>query len=125
MLAVPSMRDMGHNLADLRAKLGCAVRDGHQVKFEAEGVTVGQNEISLLDAVMAFVWESNRDLHREGIEAAKAQSKYKGRKPTLTTRQGHDIVRRRDRGESVADIAEHYGVSIHTIYRSLKKMEAL
>ena len=61
-----------------------------------------------------------RERQREGIAIAKAKGKYKGRKRALSAEQLEEISRRIAR-ESVSRIAEEYGVSRQTIYRSLRQ----
>jgi DNA invertase Pin-like site-specific DNA recombinase len=50
-------------------------------------------------------------------ERAKARGMKMGRKPKLTPHQRREAIKRRDRGETLADIAHSYNVSHTTISR--------
>ena len=62
-----------------------------------------------------------RDLIRartsEGRERAKARGVTMGRPPKLTPHQKREAIKRRDRGETLADIGRSYNVSPATISR--------
>ena len=53
----------------------------------------------------------------EGRERAKARGVKMGRKPKLTPHQQREAIKRRDKGETVRDIARTYNVSHSTILR--------
>jgi DNA invertase Pin-like site-specific DNA recombinase len=55
---------------------------------------------------------------REGIAKAKAEGKYKGRKPTARAK-ADDAVRLFKEGERVAHIAKTLGVGRASVYRAL------
>jgi DNA invertase Pin-like site-specific DNA recombinase len=54
---------------------------------------------------------------REGRERAKARGQSLGRPFKLTPRQRSEAIRRRDRGETLSDIARRYHVHQSTISR--------
>ena len=62
-----------------------------------------------------------RDLIRtrtaEGRSRAKAQGKAMGRPPSLTPEQKKEAIRRREHGETLAELARSYNVSRATISR--------
>src|ERR1700719_2305988 len=73
----------------------------------------------LMLTVLGGLAEFERDLIRartsEGRERAKARGVKMGRKPKLTPHQKREAIRRRDRGETMRDIARTYNVSHSTI----------
>ena len=75
----------------------------------------------LMLTVLGGLAEFERDLIRtrtaEGRERAKARGVRLGRKPKLTPHQQREAVKRRDAGETLADIAHSYNVSHSTISR--------
>jgi DNA invertase Pin-like site-specific DNA recombinase len=75
----------------------------------------------LMLTVLGGLAEFERDLIRartsEGRERAKARGVKLGRKPKLTDHQRREAIRRRDRGETTADIARSYNVHHSTISR--------
>ena len=58
---------------------------------------------------------------RVGIARAKAEGKYKGRKPTV---RRVDVKTLSDKGMKVADIAKQLGCSRQAVYRVLEKENA-
>ena len=75
----------------------------------------------LMLTVLCGLAEFERDLIRtrtaEGRERAKARGVRLGRKPKLTAHQQQEAIKRRDAGETLADIARSYNVSHSTISR--------
>jgi len=55
---------------------------------------------------------------RPGIEAAKAEGKYKGRKPTAMNQRAR-IKAREAEGKTRTAIAEALGISERSVYRAL------
>jgi DNA invertase Pin-like site-specific DNA recombinase len=75
----------------------------------------------LMLAVLGGLAEFERELIRartsEGRARAKANGRSLGRKPKLTPHQKSEAIKRRERGESLGDIARSYNVSPSTISR--------
>ena len=75
----------------------------------------------LVLTVLGVLAEFERDLIRtrtaEGRERAKARGVRLGRKPKLTPHQQREAIKRRDAGETLADIARSYNVSHSTMSR--------
>jgi DNA invertase Pin-like site-specific DNA recombinase len=75
----------------------------------------------LMLTVLGGLAEFERDLIRartgEGRERAKARGQSLGRPFKLTPRQRSEAIRRRDRGETLSDIARSYNVHPSTISR--------
>ena len=74
----------------------------------------------LMLTVLGGLAEFERDLiraHRRGPERAKARGVKMGRPFKLTDHQKGEAIKRRDQGETLADIARSYNVSPATISR--------
>jgi DNA invertase Pin-like site-specific DNA recombinase len=75
----------------------------------------------LLSTLLAAIADFERDLIRErtgaGRERAMAAGVKFGRKPKLSDYQRAEAVKRRAAGETLADIAKSYGVSLTMISR--------
>jgi helix-turn-helix resolvase-like protein len=65
-----------------------------------------------------FEREMMLERQREGIARAKAEGKYKGRKPTARAK-AQDALRLSREGKKVAHIAEELGISRGSVYRAL------
>jgi DNA invertase Pin-like site-specific DNA recombinase len=72
-------------------------------------------------AVLGGLAESERELIRartsEGRARAVARGQKLGRPPKLTPHQRREAIKRRDQGETLADIGRSYNVSPATISR--------
>jgi DNA invertase Pin-like site-specific DNA recombinase len=75
----------------------------------------------LLATLLAAIAEFERDLIRErttaGRQRAKANGVRFGRKPKLSEYQRAEALKRRNAGETLADIARSYGVHLSMISR--------
>jgi DNA invertase Pin-like site-specific DNA recombinase len=71
-------------------------------------------------AFAQFEREMMLERQREGIAKAKAEGKYKGRKPTARAK-APDAVRLFQEGNRVSDIAKALGVGRASIYRALEQ----
>jgi hypothetical protein len=73
--------------------------------------------LTVLGGLAEFERELIRARTGEGRERAKSRGVKMGRKPKLTSHQIREAVGRRDKGETVRDIARTYNVSHSTISR--------
>ncbi|GJH23810.1 recombinase family protein [Caballeronia novacaledonica] len=74
------------------------------------------------DAVLAFMaaqgeadYLNRREMQRRGIETAKAQGKHLGRSKVADAAEV--IAWRAEHGKSIAETAEHFGISVATVKR--------
>ena len=74
----------------------------------------------MLAAISEFERELIRERQREGIAIAKANGKYKGRKPKLDANQVEAMKKRIADGESKASVAKSLGITRTTLYEYLK-----
>lgn len=79
----------------------------------------GKLMLNLLGSIAQFERELMLERQREGIAKAKAEGKYKGRKPTARNQAG-TITALKAEGKTVAEIEAVTGVSRASIFRVLK-----
>ena len=126
-LVVHSMDRLARNLTDLRTLVHQLTHRGVAVHFVKESLTfTGEDSpmanllLSMLGAVAEFERALILERQREGIALAKAEGRYKGRKPTLSATHLVEIRRRLAEGEKKAALAREFGVSRETLYCCLR-----
>ena len=72
--------------------------------------------MNMLDSIAQFERKLRRQ--RQGIAKAKAEGKYRGRKPTARVK-GDKVRELRDAGVRPAEIARQVGISRTSVYRFL------
>jgi DNA invertase Pin-like site-specific DNA recombinase len=80
------------------------------------GTPTGKLILNLLGSIAQFERELTLERQREGIARAKAQGKYKGRKPTARAKSA-DVQRLRSEGFGATAIAKQLGISRASVYR--------
>jgi DNA invertase Pin-like site-specific DNA recombinase len=75
--------------------------------------------LTILGGVATWEREIMLERQREGIAKAKAEGKYKGRKPTVAI-QAEQIRAMRAAGEKPTHIAKRLGVARSSVYRMLE-----
>lgn len=78
----------------------------------------GRLMFNMLGSIAQFERELMLERQREGIAKAKAEGKYKGRKPT-TRAKGSEVKRLRLEGIGPTAIAKRLGISRASVYRAL------
>lgn len=126
-LHVHSMDRLCRNLDDLRRIVKDLTNRGVVVRFHKEGLLfTGEDSpmsnllLSMLGAVAEFERSIILERQREGIQIAKGEGKYKGRKPSLTTERILELQRRAGAGEKKSALAREFGVSRETVYTYIK-----
>jgi DNA invertase Pin-like site-specific DNA recombinase len=76
----------------------------------------GRLMFNMLGSIAQFERELMLERQREGIARAKAEGKYKGRKPTARDK-GHEVKRLRSEGIGATAIAKQLGISRASVYR--------
>lgn len=125
-LHVHSMDRLCRNLDDLRRIVKDLTCRGVMVQFHKEGLTfTGEDSpmsnllLSMLGSVAEFERSIILERQREGIAIAKADGRYRGRKPSLTPDRVQDLKRRAAAGEKKTVLAREFGVSRETVYSYL------
>jgi DNA invertase Pin-like site-specific DNA recombinase len=79
----------------------------------------GRLILNMFAAMAQFEREMMLERQREGIAKAKAEGKYKGRKPTARAKAEDAVQMFRD-GRRVAHIAKNLGIGRGSVYRALE-----
>ena len=79
--------------------------------------------LTMLGAIGEFEREIMLERQREGIAKAKAEGKYKGRKP-LAKEVVDEILRLSQTRMTREKVAERMGIGVATVYRVMKESRA-
>lgn len=82
----------------------------------------GRLMVTVLGAVAAFERELMLERQREGIAKAKAEGKYKGRKPTAALKADEAVRLVNVDGLTVTEAARALGIGRGSVYRALEAM---
>lgn len=78
----------------------------------------GKLMLTVLGGIAEFEREIMLERQREGIAKAKADGKYKGRKPTARAKE-EDVLRLKAEGIGATEIAKRLGIGRASVYRIL------
>jgi DNA invertase Pin-like site-specific DNA recombinase len=78
----------------------------------------GRLLLNLVGSVAQFEREIMLERQREGVAKAKAEGKYKGRKPTARAKSG-DVIAKFKADQRPTDIAKSIGIGRASVYRIL------
>ena len=122
---IHSLDRLGRNLDDLRSLVTQMTGKGITVTFCKENLTFTSDKknpmqelmFNIMAAFAQFERELIRERQREGVQIAKANGVYKGRKQEMTVDRIAEIKSRVAVGEPKAKIAKALGISRDTLYR--------
>jgi DNA invertase Pin-like site-specific DNA recombinase len=121
-LVVTKLDRLARSVADLVRILGRLGEKGVTLRVMQIGLDTstptGKLMLNLLGSIAEFERDLMLDRQREGIAKAKADGKYKGRKPTARARAS-DILELTAQGLSKAKIAAQLGISQRSVFRVL------
>lgn len=128
LLTVQEVDRLGRNLLEGLVVLTDLFERGIGVKV-LEGVAAGEHtERSLvLDLALALAEDRRRDISRKtrnGLEAARRRGKVGGRPSVVDDDKRAAILSRRERDESIREIAAGVGVSVGTVHRVVAESAA-
>jgi DNA invertase Pin-like site-specific DNA recombinase len=83
----------------------------------------GKLVLNVLGAIGQFEREVMLERQREGVQRAKREGKYKGRKPTARAKSA-DIIKLAGEGMKREDIASRLNVGVASVYRALAERRA-
>ena len=127
---VYSIDRLARSLQDLTTIVTDITKKGASIEFVKEHLTFTANTSSptdklmfhLLGAFAEFERALIKERQREGIALAKAQGKYRGRRPIqLTQKQSTDLNQWLQADIPKTTIARRLGISRSTLYRKLPK----
>lgn len=83
------------------------------------GTPTGKLMLNLLGSVAEFERDLMLERQREGIAKAKAEKRYKGRKPTAMAKSD-EVIRLAGQGLTREAIAKQLGIGVASVYRALR-----
>ena len=114
--SVPDARAIADQLSAKGVKLALG-----QTVYDP-GDPMGKMFFNILATFAEFESDLIRMRTREGMAVARAKGKLRGKQPKLSAKQGRELKRMHDTAEySMSDLAEIFGVSRATIYRTLER----
>tara|TARA_E500000318_G_scaffold108180_1_gene118541 strand:- start:1829 stop:2374 length:546 start_codon:yes stop_codon:yes gene_type:complete len=121
-LVVTKLDRLARSVVHLGAILDTLTAKGAHLRIVAMNVDTGTATGKLMLNVMASVAQFEREMmlerQREGIAKAKADGKYKGRKPTAMAKKD-EIARMAEEGVGATEIARQLGIGRASVYRAL------
>lgn len=125
-VVVHSMDRLARNIKDLLETVETLKSKGVNVKFIKENLeftaatdnSMNNLLLTMLGAVAQFERELMLERQREGIEAAKAKGKFKGRKASLDS---DAIMKDIEDGLSVRKTASKHRIAVSSVSRIIKK----
>ena len=116
-----SVRDLSSLVDTLKAR-GVNIRFLANPDMNTESAN-GKLMLSVLGAIAEFERDLMLERQREGIAKAKAEGKYKGRKPTAQAKSD-DVLKLKAEGKTVKEIIVDTGISRASVFRILKVSKA-
>lgn len=124
VLVVTKLDRLARSVAHLLEILDRLTAKGASLRILAMGIDTATPTGKLMLTVLGGVAEFERAImlerQREGIAKAKAEGKYKGRKPTAMNQSG-EILRLSGSGMGATEIAAKLGIGRASVYRALAK----
>ena len=122
-LVVTKICRLARSVADLVSIIDRLEKKGVSLRILSLGIDTatptGRLMLNLLASISQFEREVMLERQREGVAKAKAEGKYKGRKPTARAKS--DQILELDRqGLSREGIATQLGIGVASVYRVLK-----
>lgn len=129
-LVITKLDRLARSTADLlkvidhldQKKVGLRILDFGGSAVDTKSPT-GKLMLTMFAAMAQFEREIMLERQREGIAKAKAEGKYKGRKPTVRNRSV-EIIKLKEEGLGASAIAKKLGVGRASVYRALNAGKA-
>jgi len=126
---VHSMDRLARNVEDMLRLVRELNEKGVSVEFVKENMvfTAGKEDprsalmFTMLSAFAQFERALIKERQREGIALAKADGKYRGRKPVLSPEKVAVLRQRVKEGANKSKLAEELGISRETLYQYLRE----
>lgn len=127
---VECMDRLGRNGYDLDEIIEFLIKKGVQVKFVREGIILGnKNDLmsklayDMMKSFIHFFSQLSKERQRIGIEKAKRDGKYKGRKKKLDELKILELKSSMQTRKTKSQISKELGISRLTLYRYLEKIK--
>ena len=121
-LVVTKLDRLARSVAHLMTILDALKAKGASLRILNMGIDTATPTGKLMLTMLAGVAEFERDImlerQREGIAKAKAEGKYKGRKPTAQAK-ADDVMVLKAQGIGASEIAKRLGIGRASVYRIL------
>jgi DNA invertase Pin-like site-specific DNA recombinase len=121
-LVVTKLDRLARSVVHLGAILETLETKGANLRIEAMDVdtetATGKLMLNVMVSVAQFEREMMLERQREGIARAKAEGKYKGRKPTAMAKKD-EVKDLANRGVGATEIAKRLGIGRASVYRAL------
>lgn len=121
-LLVMKLDRLARSVPDMWAIIRRVQSKGASIRIENLGIDTGTPTGKLMLNVLGGVAEFEREMmlerQREGIAKAKAEGKYKGRKPTARARKP-EVLELRQQGVGTSEIARRLGIGKASVSRIL------
>jgi DNA invertase Pin-like site-specific DNA recombinase len=122
-LVVTKICRLARSVANLVEIIGTLEKKGVTLRILSMGIDTGTPTgrlmLNLLASISQFEREVMLERQREGVAKAKAEGKYKGRKPTARAKSAQVLELDRQ-GVSREGIATQLGIGVASVYRVMK-----
>lgn len=124
VLVVTKLDRLARSVADLVTLVAEIERRGASLRILAMNLDThtptGKLMLNVIGSVAQFEREIMLERQREGIQKAKADGKYKGRKPTAQAKRD-DIVALMETGMNTAEVARQLKIARSSVYRVMER----
>jgi DNA invertase Pin-like site-specific DNA recombinase len=121
---VTKLDRLARSVADLVTLVAEIERRGASLRILAMNLDThtptGKLMLNVIGSVAQFEREIMLERQREGIQKAKADGKYKGRKPTAQAKRD-DIVALMETGMNTAEVARQLKIARSSVYRVMER----
>jgi DNA invertase Pin-like site-specific DNA recombinase len=127
VLVVTKLDRLARSVADLCAIVEKIERKGASLRILAMNLDTatptGRLMVNVIGSVAQFEREIMLERQREGVQRAKREGKYSGRKPTARAKSA-EIIRLAGEGLKREEIARQLGIGVASVYRVLADEKA-
>jgi DNA invertase Pin-like site-specific DNA recombinase len=124
IFVVTKIDRLARSISDLMAIIKSLEKNGVGLRILNLGIDTGTPTGKLMLTVLGGIAQFEREImlerQREGVAKAKAEGKYKGRKPIAMDRQ-QEVIRLVKSGIPKASVAKQLGMGEASVYRILRK----
>ncbi len=127
---VECMDRLGRNAYDLDSTVEFLLKKGVEIHFVREGIILGKkNDLmsklayDMMKSFIHFFSQLFKERQKRGIDRAKKEGKYKGRKSKFTKEVIEKIKQDLQTRKSITQMAIDIGISRFTLYRYIDKLK--